>query len=221
MDEVKIGIFGGTFNPIHYGHLRAGEEVRERFSLSKVIFIPSKDPPLKSHELLESEHRYRMTELALSENVFFEISDIEFKRSGKSYTVQTLEEMKRIFHDGELYFILGIDAFLEVPTWWQPERLMSLVNFIIIARPSFRFLDLFSSPYIEASRNALERLDRGEIESYSMTLKSKKVVFAARMPLLDISSTEIRRRIKEDKSIKYLLPESVESYIIANKLYKS
>ena len=220
MDEVKIGIFGGTFNPIHYGHLRAGEEVRERFSLSKVIFIPSKDPPLKSHELLESEHRYRMTELALSENVFFEISDIEFKRSGKSYTVQTLEEMKRIFRDKDLYFILGIDTFLEIPTWWQPERMISLVNFIIIARPSFRFVDLLLSPYIEAPKNVLEKLDRAEIESYSMTLKSERVVIAVKTTPLDISATDIRRRIKEEKSIKYLLPESVESYIISNKLYK-
>jgi nicotinate-nucleotide adenylyltransferase len=218
---VKIGIFGGTFNPIHYGHLRAAEEVREKFHLAKIIFIPSKSPPLKTHELIESEHRYKMTELALSGNGFFEISDIEFKRPGKSFTVQTLEELRRIFHDMDLYFILGIDSFLEIPTWWQPEKLMSLIDFIIIARPSFRFVDLLLSPYINAQRNDLEKLDKEELESYSTTLKSKRVVIALKIPLLDISATEIRKRIREGKSIKYLLPESVESYIIANKLYKS
>ena len=218
---MKIGIFGGTFNPIHYGHLRAAEEVREKFHLAKIIFIPSKSPPLKTHELIESEHRYKMTELALSGNGFFEISDIEFKRPGKSFTVQTLEELRRIFHDMDLYFILGIDSFLEIPTWWQPEKLMSLIDFIIIARPSFRFVDLLLSPYINAQRNDLEKLDKEELESYSTTLKSKRVVIALKIPLLDISATEIRKRIREGKSIKYLLPESVESYIIANKLYKS
>ncbi len=217
---MKIGIFGGTFNPIHYGHLRAAEEVREKFHLAKIVFIPSKNPPLKTHELIESEHRYRMTELALSGNGFFEISDIEYKRPGKSFTVQTVEEMRRIFHDTDLYFVLGIDSFLEIPTWWQPEKLMSLIDFIIIARPSFRFVDLLSSPYIHAHRDDMEKLDKEELESYSTTLKSERVVIALKIPLLDISATEIRKRIREGKSIKYLLPESVESYIIANKLYK-
>jgi nicotinate-nucleotide adenylyltransferase len=216
---MKIGIFGGTFNPVHYGHLRAAEEVREKFHLAKIIFIPSKSPPLKTHGLIESEHRYKMTELALSGNGFFEISDIEFKRPGKSFTVQTLEELRRIFHDTDLYFILGIDSFLEIPTWWQPDKLMSLIDFIIIARPSFRFVDILLSPYINVQRDDLEKLDNEELESYSMPLKSKRVVIALKIPVLDISATEIRKRIREGKTIKYLLPESVESYIIANKLY--
>ncbi len=218
---MKIGIFGGTFNPIHYGHLRAAEEVRERFELTKIIFIPSKNPPLKTQDLLDSVHRYKMTELALSENSFFEISDIEFKRQGKSYSVQTLEELRSIFHGTTLYFILGIDAFLEIPTWWQAERLISLVDFIVISRPSFRFADLLSSPYISASKNDLEKLDKAELELYITTLKGNRSIIAFRIPLIDISATEIRRRVREGKSIKYLLPESVESYIISNRLYKS
>lgn len=217
---MKIGIFGGTFNPIHYGHLRAAEEVRERFDLTKIIFIPSKNPPLKTQDLLDSVHRYKMTELALSGNSFFEISDIEFKRQGKSYSVQTLEELRSIFHGTTLYFILGIDAFLEIPTWWQPEKLISLVDFIVISRPSFKFVDLLSSPYIGASKNELERLDKAELELHTTALKGNRAMMAFRIPLIDISATEIRRRVMEGKSIKYLLPESVESYIISNKLYK-
>jgi len=216
---MKIGIFGGTFNPVHYGHLRAAEEVRERLDLTKIVFIPSKDPPLKTQELIDSEHRYKMTELAISGNNLFEISDIEYKRPGKSYTVHTIEELKNIYQDADLYFILGIDTFLEISNWWHPEKLVSLIDFIVISRPSFKFIDLLSSPYILTSTNVLERLDKAEIELCPMNLKSKRELVAFRIPLIEISATEIRRLMLEGKSIKYLLPESVESYIIANRLY--
>jgi len=220
MGYVKIGIFGGTFNPIHYGHLRAAEEVRKRFGLDKILFIPSKDPPLKTEELPEPEHRYKMTELALSDNPFFEISDIEYKRPGKSYSLQTVEELRSIYRDSALYFILGIDAFLELPQWWQPEKLISLVDFIVISRPFFRFVDLLLSPYLDADRDNLEKLDRGEIELYTTKLKSERGVIAMRVPLMAISATEIRKLVGEGKSIKYQLPEVVESYIMSNKLYR-
>lgn len=217
---MKVGVFGGTFNPIHYGHLRAAEEVRERFDLAKIIFIPAKDPPLKIQELPAPEHRYKMTELALSDNSFFEISDIEYKRHGKSYSVQTVEELRNIYHGSTLYFILGIDAFLELPRWWNPERLISLIDFIIISRPFFKFVDLLSSSYIDADRGSLERLDRGELESYTAKLKSDRDMMALRVSLMDISATEIRRMVREGKSIRYLLPEAIESYIITNRLYR-
>ncbi|MDI6889703.1 MAG: nicotinate-nucleotide adenylyltransferase [Thermodesulfovibrionales bacterium] len=217
---MKIGIFGGTFNPIHYGHLRAAEEVRERFDLTKIIFIPSKDPPLKKEELLYPEHRYKMTELAISGNDFFEISDIEYKRPGKSYSVHTVEELRGIYPDTDLYFILGIDTFLDIPNWWNPERLVSLIDFIVISRPFFKFVDLLTSPYIYADKRTLERLDKAEIESYTIKLRSNREITAFRIPLVDISASEIRRLVREERSIKYLLPESVESYIIINKMYK-
>jgi len=216
---MRIGIFGGTFNPIHYGHLRAAEEVRERFDLTKVVFVPSKSPPLKIHELQDPEHRYNMTELAIAGNRFFEVSDIEYKRPGKSYTVHTVEELRGIYPDATLHFILGIDAFIEIPQWWQPERLFSLIDFIVISRPFFKFVTLISSPYIDSDKNDLERLDKGELESCTVKLKSNREVTAFRVSLMDISATEIRRLARKGKSIKYLLPETVESYIIANKLY--
>jgi nicotinate-nucleotide adenylyltransferase len=216
---MKIGIFGGTFNPIHYGHLRAAEEVRERLDLTKIVFIPSKDPPLKTRELIDSEHRYKMTELAISGNNLFEISDIEYKRSGKSYTVHTIEELRNIYQDADLYFILGIDTFIEISNWWHPERLTSIIDFIVISRPSFKFINLLSSPYIPKSKHIFESLDKAEIELCPIKLKSKRELIAFRIPLIEISATEIRRLMLEGKSIKYLLPESVESYIIANRLY--
>lgn len=216
---MKIGIFGGTFNPIHYGHLRAAEEVRVRFNLAKILFIPSKDPPIKIQELPDPEHRYRMTELAISGNPFFEISDIEYKRPGKSYSVQTVEELQDIYRDSTLYFILGIDAFLELPQWWHPERLINLIDFVVISRPFFRFVDLLSSPYIYADRDSLERLDKLEHASYKTKLKSNREIIALRVSLMDISATEIRKMVREGKSVKYLLPEAIESYIITRKLY--
>lgn len=216
---MKVGIFGGTFNPIHYGHLRAAEEVREKLDLTKIIFIPSMNPPLKNQALLGPEHRYKMTELAIAENRFFEISDIEYKMPGKSYSVHTVEALKGIYRDATLYFILGIDAFIEIPKWWQPERLVSLVDFIIISRPFFKFGTLISSPFIHSNKDDLERLDKGELESCRLKLKSNREVIALRTSLLDISASEIRSRTREGKSIKYLLPETVESYIIANRLY--
>lgn len=217
---MKIGILGGTFNPIHYGHLKAAEEVRERLDLNKIIFIPSGNPPVKTQELADAEHRYKMVELAIGGNPFFEISDIEYKRLCKSYSVHTMEELRNTYYDITLYFILGIDTFLDIPNWWQPERLISLVDFVVIPRSSFRFVDLLSSPYIYADKGNLERLDRAEVESYTAKLRTNRDLIAIRLPIIDISATEIRRLAKEGKSIKYLLPESVELYIIANKLYK-
>lgn len=218
---MKIGIFGGTFNPIHIGHLRAAEEVRERLGLTKIIFVPAKNPPLKKEDIIEPCHRYRMIELAISGNNFFKISDIEYKRTGKSFTVDTLNELRIIYTDAELYFILGIETFLDIPNWWEPDKLVRLTDFIIISRPPFRFVDLTSSPYLYISRKVLERIDKGNIESYIAKLKKdrNRKIIALKIPLIEVSGTEIRRLVREGRSIKYLLPETVESYIISNRLY--
>ena len=216
---MKVGIFGGTFNPIHYGHLRAAEEVREKLEFDKILFIPSGSPPLKIKELADAKHRYKMTRLAIVTNRLFELSDIECRLSGKSYTVKTVEELKKNNPEIEFSFILGIDAFLDVTNWWHPERLITLANFVIISRPDFRFIDLQISPYIKINRRILKRLDNAEIETYTIKLKSSRNATFLRLTPIGISSTGIRRLLKEGKSIKYLLPAEVESYIIVNKLY--
>lgn len=216
---MKVGIFGGTFNPIHYGHLRAAEEVREKLEFDKILFIPSGSPPLKIKELADAKHRYKMTRLAIFTNRLFELSDIECRLSGKSYTVKTVEELKKNNPEMEFSFILGIDAFIDITNWWHPERLITLANFVIISRPEFRFVDLQISPYIKINRRILKRLDNAEIETYTVKLKSSRNATFLRLTPIGISSTGIRRLMKEGKSIKYLLPAEVESYIIANKLY--
>jgi nicotinate-nucleotide adenylyltransferase len=216
---MKIGIFGGTFNPIHYGHLRAAEEVREKLKFDKILFIPSGSPPLKTEEIADAIHRYKMTRLAIVTNRLFELSDIECRLPGKSYTITTIDKLKKTNPGAEFFFILGIDAFLDITNWWQPERLITLTNFVIISRPDFRFTDLQASPYIKISRRILRNLDNAEIETYCMRLKSNRDIVFLRLTPIGISSTEIRKLIQQGKSIKYLLPVEVESYIIANKLY--
>ena len=216
---MKVGIFGGTFNPIHYGHLRSAEEVREKLEFDKVLFIPSGSPPLKTEEIASSKHRYNMTGLAIVNNRFFELSDMECRLSGKSYTVTTVEQLKENNPEIEFFFILGVDAFLDITNWRHPERLVTLTNFVIISRPGFRFIDLQVSPYIKINRRILEELDNAKIETYSIKLKSNRDVTFLKLTPIGTSSTEIRTLIKQGKSIKYLLPAEVESYIIANKLY--
>lgn len=217
---MKVGIFGGTFNPIHYGHLRAAEEVRVKLEFDKIVFIPSGKPPLKTEEIADAIHRYKMTMRAIANNHFFELSDIECRQIGKSYTVKTFEELKKNNPKAELFFILGIDAFLDIPNWWHPERLIELANLVIISRPGFRFIDLQTSPYAKISRRILKELDSGKTETYKIKLKSNKDAILLRVISIGISSTEIRNLIKQGKSIKYLLPAEVKSYIISNKLYK-
>lgn len=217
---MKVGIFGGTFNPIHYGHLRAAEEVKEKITLDKILFIPSGRPPLKSRDIADARHRYEMTRLAIMKNTHFELSDSECRQKGKSYTVKTLKELKRSHPGRDFYFILGIDAFLDIPNWWHHEELLILTHFIIISRPGFQFIDLHRSPVIETKKSVLRKLDNKEIESHTINLQGRIRLILLRLAPVGISSTEIRSHIKKDRSIKYLLPAPVESYIIANKLYR-
>ena len=220
MNAMKIGIFGGTFNPIHYGHLRAAEEAREKLGLDKIIFIHSGNPPLKNIELADAEHRYKMARLAISGNKYFKISAIEYRKKDKSYTVDTLEKLHRLYPKARLYFITGIDAFIDIPNWWKPERLLRLADFIVISRPRFRFSMLSASPYIKADKEILRQLDSGKLQSYHTKLKSKRGLTLLGLTPIGISATMLRERIKKGTSIKYLLPEEVESYIITDKIYK-
>lgn len=207
---MRLGIFGGTFNPIHFGHLRAAEEAREQVRLDKVIFMPSGNPPLKASDLIDAQHRYAMTKLATDSNVNFVVSDIELRGREKSYTVNTINKLKEIHSGDDLFFILGIDAFLDIPNWWQPEKLISMIDFIIVTRPGFNPKEILKSPYIKKDRFA----------SKSLVMTSGRKIIFVQITNIDISSTEIRRLLKENKSIKYLLPEIAEQYIYSNRLYK-
>ncbi|NOX20334.1 MAG: nicotinate-nucleotide adenylyltransferase [Nitrospirae bacterium] len=210
----KIGILGGTFNPIHFGHLRLAEEVREKLNLSRIIFIPSCIPPLKKSDVVSADHRLEMVRMAIESNPFFELSDIECKRQGISYTLHTLKELRQIWHGTELVFIMGIDSFLELPLWYKPEEIVELTDFAIMNRPPHSITEIYGSPYLKTT----EMDDSDGI--ITLELVSGRKVFLLEVQGLDISASRIRQKVRNGESIKYLLPESVELYIISKGLYK-
>ncbi|KPL00943.1 MAG: hypothetical protein AMJ91_02475 [candidate division Zixibacteria bacterium SM23_73_3] len=191
----KIGILGGTFDPIHLGHLVLAEQVKEKLGLDQVIFIPCFSPPHKTRRKLSpAKDRYCMTKLALKDNPFFSVSDTELKRKGVSYTIDTLRQLKILFPDSEIYFLTGSDVLNEICTWKDPEKIFGLTKFVIATRPGF---DEFDSKNHFAKKSTIVRITG-----------------------MDISSSQIRERVKKGRTIKYLVPDKVEEYIREKKLYR-
>ncbi|OGW27508.1 MAG: nicotinate (nicotinamide) nucleotide adenylyltransferase [Nitrospirae bacterium GWC2_57_13] len=215
----RIGILGGTFNPIHYGHLAAAEEVGGRLRLDRVLFIPSYLPPHKAEEKIPSAaHRTAMVLLAIAGNPRFSLSEIEINRGGRSYTVDTIEELRSLYPGAKLFFLTGVDSFLEIRTWHQWERLLGLCAFVVLSRPGYRFSDLLIIDFMQKAAKDIIALDNGEVDQ--VEIEAGKAHFYLEMiSHYEISSTDIRNRVREGLSIKYLLPEPVEHYIITNELY--
>ncbi len=211
----QIGIFGGTFNPIHFGHLRLAEEVRQRLSLKKILFIPSSIPPLKKEDVAGADDRLQMVKMAIKGNPCFELSEIELRRKGPSYTVYTLREIEETPGLGKgSVFIMGIDSFLELTLWYRPEEVIRLTDIAVVNRPTHDISEIYSSPYIVKGS---EKTEKG-IKRFELT--SGRTLYVLPVMGLNISASEIRNLIKKGGSIKYLLPESVESYIISKGLYR-
>lgn len=196
----KVGIIGGTFDPIHYGHLSAAEEAYREFGLSEVIFIPAGAPPHKHHLLAKADDRYMMAVLATVSCPYFSVSRIEIDRSGKSYTTDTLKAMRQIrkYADAEFYFIVGLDALIQIESWKEPEELLTLCRFIASSRPGYSF-------------DSLEKLPR----------EYRDVIHTLEIPHMDISSTDIRERVKNGRAVKFLVPPPVEDYIEKMMLYRN
>lgn len=216
---MNVGIFGGTFNPVHFGHLRAAEEVREKLRLDKILFIPSGKPPLKTREIAPARHRYEMLRMVLQGNPFFDLSDIECGKKGKAFTVETLQALSTIHPETRFFFLLGIDAFLDIPHWWRPELLVSMTDFVVVSRPGFLFSSMRESPYVKAGVKLLREVDLSKNATNVIRLTSNRYAILLRLTPVGISSTQIRKFLREGKSIKYLLPPEVQSYIITHKLY--
>jgi nicotinate-nucleotide adenylyltransferase len=215
----KIGILGGTFNPIHYGHLAAAEEVWSRLKLDHVLFVPSFLPPHKQDEVIPSAaQRQEMVALAIAGNAHFSLSDLEVKREGKSYSVDTVAELLHLHPATDFYFITGLDSFLEIQTWKEWERLLSSCRFVVLSRPGYAFSSLASINFMQTAYEKLHALDRGELTRAVLEI-GKSTVYLEQIPLYDVSSTDIRQRVRQGRTIKYLLPECVETYIIKNNLY--
>lgn len=188
---MKIGILGGTFNPIHFGHLILGEQVLGQLKLDKVIFVPTFMPPHKSsRDIIAAFHRLKMIQLAVSGNNHFLVSDIEIRRKGKSYTVDTLREIKKKYLRAKLFFICGSDLVNEIPTWKNVGEIYKLAKFVLAKRPG--------GGSRLSGKNFL-KIDVAQV---------------------DISSSLIRELVRRGRSIRYLLPQNVREYIIKNRLYR-
>ncbi|HHV15771.1 MAG TPA: nicotinate-nucleotide adenylyltransferase [Gelria sp.] len=198
----SIGIMGGTFDPVHYGHLIAAEFARHEFKLDSVIFMPAARPPHKEiNEVLDSEHRYNMVKIAIRGNPALTISDLEMKRAGKSYTIDTVRYFLKHYSDSDIFFIMGADSLLTMHTWKDYQELSGLCRFVVATRPGY---------IIERSDPALKNLP---------SILWERMDFLP-IPGLDISSTNIRQRVAENRPIKYLLPLEVEQYILDKGLYR-
>jgi nicotinate-nucleotide adenylyltransferase len=214
----RLGLFGGTFNPIHLGHLRAGIEIQERFSLDKIIFIPTAVPPhKKTDNLLSFHHRLKMVRLAIAGLPFLQVSDIEYKRKGKSYTIETVRFFKeKVKAKTALFFIVGMDAFLEINTWKDFKDLFALTHFVVMDRPGYR-----RSHLKEFLRKEVSSEIRFYPQENRFDLPNGFSVYVSSLTLMDISSTRIRALRKEKHSLRYLLPQGVENYILKKDLYAS
>ena len=200
----SIAIMGGTFDPIHYGHLATAEAVRHRFKVDKVIFMPTGNPAHKSdRKVTHHEHRYLMTVLATMRNENFDVSRIEIERPGKTYTVDTIAELKKMCPpDARLYFITGADAIHQIFTWKNAELLLKMCDFVAVTRSGYGKNKLFD-----------------EITEIRDKFASR--IHYMEVPGLEISSSDIRKRVQSGVPIKYLVPQEVEDYIYKFGLYEN
>lgn len=198
---IKTGIMGGTFNPIHIGHLIAAEEVYLQLKLDRIVFIPTGNPPHKiKAEVVSSRERYEMTALAINKNDKFILSDIETNRKGLCYSYDTLLKLNKLYPDNEFYFIIGFDTLKDLDSWKNICEVFKMCKFAVVNRENKEF----------------EMIEE---------IKSKKATYGAdivmvHIPSIDISSTDIRNRIKKGQSIRYMVPDEVYNYIIENRLYR-
>ncbi len=208
---MRLGIFGGTFNPVHLGHLRVAEEVRMSLGLEKIIFVPSYLPPHKDlADNVAGHKRLEIVRVAIADNPNFELSSFEVDSGGNSYSIRTIEHIRRTCN-ATPYFILGQDAFNDILMWFEKDRLFGLTHFAVMSRP-------------HAKRPRLEEVIGEHAAQYHETDKGfingdgKQIVFVDVTPL-DISSSTIRAMCKAGKSIRYLVPDKVEEYIREERMY--
>ncbi len=203
MTEKKKGIMGGTFNPVHYGHLLMAETALLQFDLDGVIFIPTGLQWMKKGDpdLLGGDVRLYMTSLATRDNPYFSVSDIEIKREGNTYTCETLEELTKKEPDTKWYYIVGADTLINMPKWRNPGRVFELASILCAVRG-------------DTGRAALADTAKDLEEAYGADISFMD------MPRIEISSTDIRNRIKNNGAVRYMLPESVREYINRERLYR-
>lgn len=200
-NKIKIGIMGGTFDPVHYGHLLIAQTAADEFGLDQVLFIPTGKPPHKDSGVTDSDLRCRMVQEAIADNPLFQLSRIEIESPRTSYTYETLEKITGQYPDTEIFFIMGEDSLKYFETWKYPQRICDLATLLIAGR----------DPVCE-----------NEMDQYIQEIRQRfqGKLYPLHSPNYSVSSNEIRRRVLENRSIRYLVPERVELFIRQNHLYQ-
>ena len=220
---MRFGLFGGTFNPVHLGHLRAALEVKEGFELEEIFLIPAALPPHKiPGEVVDASERLQMLNLALEDTAGLRVSDIELKRSGPSYTIDTVNHFKSVLPEkSKIYLVMGLDAFLEIDSWKSYEELLMQLPIIVISRPktSRRLNGAGWEIMAEYLKSCIsENYEFSELQSCYLA-SDKQPIYIFEVTALDISSTRIRSMIREGRSIKYLVPRKAAEFINSRGLY--
>lgn len=217
---MRIGLLGGSFNPIHRCHLSIAEQAQRALTLDRMIFIPSGDPPHKpSRSLAPAHHRLAMVRQAVAEYPHYAVSDVESTVPGPSYTIDTVRTLRRTV-TGELWFIIGLDAFLEIAAWKSGETLVSSTNFLVVSRPPVHFAqaaELTLLPSLPVDQ--LHELDAGRLDRLDVPVEAHAMVTFLRIAPCPVSASAIRKRIHEGLDVTDWLPPGVRSYIIRHRLY--
>ena len=220
---MRLGLLGGSFNPVHNGHLGLARQAADTLPLDRILFIPTGDPPHKREaELAPAHNRAEMIRLAIAHDPAFALSDIELARPGKSYSIDTVRTLQRKYGStAHLYFLIGLDAFLDLPTWKEPHALLTACRFVVVSRPGhlFRSLSAFSLlPDIDA--RDLDSLDSGTSNRLDIPYPAGPSLICLRLAPSPISASDIRQRVRRGATLAHLLPPPVESYIIRHRLYQ-
>ncbi|RMH03411.1 MAG: nicotinate (nicotinamide) nucleotide adenylyltransferase [Nitrospirae bacterium] len=220
---MRIGLLGGTFNPIHRCHLRIAHHAQQALELDQILFIPSGDPPHKSqHVLVPAHHRLEMVRRAISAYPSFAVSEIEIHTPHKSYTINTIEALQQERPGDHLWFLVGLDAFCDFPTWKEAKALLHMVNIVVLSRPPYFFAQLAALPLLPPlPTTQLEALDTGSLTRLEIPLSPHTTLTLLRIPPCQISASAIRKRLQAGLSVADWLPPSVESYIMQFNLYQS
>lgn len=213
---LKVGIFGGTFNPIHLGHLRSAEEIRETFALDRIYFVPAARPPHRSGDtLVSATHRLRMVELAVADNPFFQASAVELERTGLSYSVDTIRYFRHELEPAAVFFVVGLDAFREIHTWKEYASIPMLCHLIVTSRPGVP-----TPPQEQLLPVALQPALCYDSSRKMYRHASGHTLVFHKIQGLQISASQVRAILRQRKSVRYLVPSPVAAYIINNELYK-
>lgn len=219
---VRLGLLGGSFNPVHNGHLAIARQTRESLGLDQILFIPTSHPPHKPNSsLAPAQDRYEMVRLAIASDPSLALSDVELRRPGKSYSIDTIRLLQQEYGpQTQLFFLIGLDAFLDFPSWRDPLTLLTLCRFVVLSRPGLSFRSLSTVALLPPIPDpSLADLDAERISRIEVPLGMQRLI-CLKLPPCTVSASDIRARIRQGLPAVNLLPPLVESYILQHHLYQ-